>query len=285
MIKKIKRSALDLDKYTACLQRAVNYRVYAEYWYLDSLTDLQWDCLVLNDYEAIMPLPYRKKLNIKYIAQPLYCQQLGVFHDQFFEQHLFDNFIHIIKRKLVHSYHFNEENTTQFNPQGTKKINQIIPFPSRNGYSKMVKRNLSKFRQQAIQIIEHHDVESYIEFKKKYSTHDLNETIFFQVLKSLQNENVLKIFKAVENDVISYAVLIHSKNRWIYLDGASSAVGKEMKASTGLIDFVINDLNTQNNIFDFEGSSIPSIHQFYANFGSHDVYYTKYSNLPFFKSP
>jgi len=39
----------------------------------------QWDALVLNDYEAVMPLTWNKKYGIHYLFQPFFCASLGVF--------------------------------------------------------------------------------------------------------------------------------------------------------------------------------------------------------------
>ena len=38
-----------------------------------------WDALVLNDYEAVMPLTWNKKYGIYYLYQPFLTAQLGVF--------------------------------------------------------------------------------------------------------------------------------------------------------------------------------------------------------------
>ncbi|MDZ7847134.1 MAG: hypothetical protein U5L96_10385 [Owenweeksia sp.] len=38
-----------------------------------------WDALVLNDYDAVWPLPVRTKWGFKYFYRPFAVQQLGVF--------------------------------------------------------------------------------------------------------------------------------------------------------------------------------------------------------------
>ncbi|MDP3354122.1 MAG: hypothetical protein Q8S44_10335, partial [Flavobacteriaceae bacterium] len=66
MIYYVKRQNLDIEKYDTCIDRALNSRIYAYSWYLDIVAD-HWDALILNDYEAVMPLPWRSKYFIKYI--------------------------------------------------------------------------------------------------------------------------------------------------------------------------------------------------------------------------
>ena len=58
---------IDEVKYNECIESAANSRIYAYSWYLDIVAD-NWDVLVLNDYEALMPLPWRSKFFIKYIS-------------------------------------------------------------------------------------------------------------------------------------------------------------------------------------------------------------------------
>ncbi|MDP4600608.1 MAG: hypothetical protein NWS84_05650, partial [Polaribacter sp.] len=78
MILYLKRAALDVEKYDLCIENSIQSRIYAFSWYLDIVAD-HWDVLVLNDYEAVMPLPWKKKFGLKYITQPYFCQQLGIF--------------------------------------------------------------------------------------------------------------------------------------------------------------------------------------------------------------
>ena len=78
MIHYLKRKDIDIVKYNTCIEASINTRIYAYSWYLD-IVATNWDILVLNDYEAVMPLPWRQKYFIKYMYPPAWTQQLGVF--------------------------------------------------------------------------------------------------------------------------------------------------------------------------------------------------------------
>ena len=78
MIKYVSRKELNEDRYNQCVSSSSHTRVYGYSWFLDEVCD-QWSVLVLNDYEAVMPLPWNSKLGLKYIAQPFFCQQLGIY--------------------------------------------------------------------------------------------------------------------------------------------------------------------------------------------------------------
>ena len=78
MIQYLTRKQLDVSKYDYCIENSMQSRMYAFSWYLDLVTD-NWDVLVLNDYEAVMPIPWRRKFFIKYVYPPFWMLELGVF--------------------------------------------------------------------------------------------------------------------------------------------------------------------------------------------------------------
>ena len=78
MIQYIKRKNIDVAKYDACIANSIQSRIYAFSWYLDIVAD-NWDVLVLDDYKAVMPIPWRKKFGIKYTYTPLRVLELGIF--------------------------------------------------------------------------------------------------------------------------------------------------------------------------------------------------------------
>ncbi|NJN50342.1 MAG: hypothetical protein HC798_04365 [Polaribacter sp.] len=78
MIHYLKRHQIDNQKYDDCITKSLQSNIYAFSWYLDIVAD-NWDVLVLNNYEAVMPLPIRKKWGINYVYQPFWILELGIF--------------------------------------------------------------------------------------------------------------------------------------------------------------------------------------------------------------
>ena len=60
-----------------CVRNNSNGLIYTTSVYLNQLSE-QWNGLVLNDYETIMPLPWKKKAGIRYCYTPPFIQQLGI---------------------------------------------------------------------------------------------------------------------------------------------------------------------------------------------------------------
>lgn len=79
----LRRQEIDLLKWDACIEAAPNGLIYGRSFYLDAMTAGQWDALVLEDYRAVMPLPWNEKFGFYYLYQPFCTPCLGIFGDDF----------------------------------------------------------------------------------------------------------------------------------------------------------------------------------------------------------
>ena len=290
MIKRITRKKLDVEKYTNCLNNAINYRIYAEYWYLDALVGDNWDCYILNDYEAVMPLPYTKKLGIKFITQPIYCQQLGVFHNQNFSRNNFQKFEKKLHRNLVRGYSFNEENTEMYEPKGKLKVNFILdlnkPYSEiSDNYTSKRNKELRRTSRMNLVINEVNNLQNFQLLKDKYEyiyTHKLEKkyiSIFEKILKNGQL-NVFDIFSK-EQVLIGSQAMLFSKNRIICLSFARNKEEDKHNTSAYILDYIIKSNAEKNLIFDFEGSSLPAVAKFMEGYSPQKKCYSIYSNFKF----
>ena len=59
-IEYLTRDKIDINKWDECVNKASNGVIYARSIYLDKVCT-NWDALVINNYELVMPLPWRKK--------------------------------------------------------------------------------------------------------------------------------------------------------------------------------------------------------------------------------
>lgn len=76
MIRKVDTQNLDAVRYTQCLRASAQYEFQAELEYLKTTHD-NWEFLIFNDYEAVMPVPIKQKLGLKFVIFPPLIQQLG----------------------------------------------------------------------------------------------------------------------------------------------------------------------------------------------------------------
>ena len=73
-IRHVKHKDINKLKWDKCIDTAPNGLIYANSFYLDIMSK-GWDGLVMNDYEAVMPLTWNKKFGIFYLRQPAFTQQ------------------------------------------------------------------------------------------------------------------------------------------------------------------------------------------------------------------
>ncbi|MFN9491862.1 MAG: hypothetical protein ACK57D_02300, partial [Sphingobacteriales bacterium] len=76
-IRLVTRQDIDHQLWDACIDNTTNGLVYAKIDFLDLMSD-QWDAIVIDNYRAIMPIPFRKKWGIRYVYQVPFIQQLGL---------------------------------------------------------------------------------------------------------------------------------------------------------------------------------------------------------------
>lgn len=78
MIIYLKHDEIDRDRWDKCVANSPRVKPYGFSWYLDIMAP-GWEALVDDDYDAVFPIPGFKRFGIKYIATPIFLQQLGVF--------------------------------------------------------------------------------------------------------------------------------------------------------------------------------------------------------------
>src|SRR5579875_594423 len=109
----IRNNAIDKTLWNQCIDNAGNGLIYAYSIYLDCMAD-NWDALVFNNYEAVMPLPWRKKFGIYYLYQPFFVAQLGLFGNNITAE-LLEKFLNAIPSKYPYwDLSFNHKNLFSF---------------------------------------------------------------------------------------------------------------------------------------------------------------------------
>lgn len=288
-IRKIKRKDLDLEKYSKAINEALSYRIYAEYWYLDILTNKKWECWVYGDYEVVMPVPLQYKFGFKFVLQPIYCQQLGVFYREEIPDELFREFEKKLHKCRVRAYHFNEENTERYHPKGEKRVNYILdlnrPYEEIfENYTKHRRKDIRKAERLGVKIVEAQSKENFVGLFLINYPH-LNSVVKSEFL-SRYLENLLLLNKIILCDVLDESgnligaqMFVASGNRVICMGFARDKNRENHNASAFVIDDLIRKFSGQRKLVDFEGSVNPKIADFMEGFDPEKRHYTIYLNF------
>jgi hypothetical protein len=78
MIVYLKNQEINRQQWDSCIETSQVYKPYAYSWYLDIMAP-GWEALIDDDYDSVFPLPGFTRYGIRYIATPIFLQQLGAF--------------------------------------------------------------------------------------------------------------------------------------------------------------------------------------------------------------
>lgn len=288
----IKRKDIDESKWNSCVERSAQNLPYAFAWYLDAVAE-NWDALVWNDYEFIMPLVWLRKLGVACLYQPYYCQQLGVVGNNPTENVL-SKFLEAAIKQYAY-VHIN------LNPSSEKVKDKFRLLPKKNllldlnaeynvlakKYSENHRRNISRSLKAGL-IFGQTDLLAFQQFylqninRAKENFKPQHEKIFKQLTKTVLEKKAGKFFciNDKSGNLLAACLLLAHKGRIINIINTSSAEGKKSGASHFLFDRIIDLHSTQKLVFDFEGSSIEGVARFYEGFGAKpETFYNLQSNL------
>ena len=293
LIKYIQREHLDEEKYNDCIENSIQSNSYAFSWYLDIVCD-NWDVLVLDDYEAVMPIPWRKKYGIKYVYPPLWVLQLGVYSNEAINEnefltHLFSTFKFVELRMNTHN---NFELYSEFLQlkQCQKLVFNTTYSSTLTHYRKDRKKDLQKAAlADLIEKWNDHPSNLIQLFKNNIGkrTPNIKETDYENLEKLMaicigkKIGEILSVYDK-ENKLVASVFLLKYKNSITKLISSTDLNHRKNGANTFLIDRVIFKYHKDFSEFNFGGSSIKSIASFSKSFGAETE---KYHQLKMNKLP
>ena len=288
-----RRHEIHADKWDRCIAEASNGLIYGYSYYLDATAD-NWDALVLNDYEAVMPLPWRKKYGIYYLYQPAFAAQLGVFGNGITAE-LFETFLKEIPSKFrLWELSFNHQNRFALKDFHLfERMNYVLSLSEkyetlRKRYRENTKRNIKKSIDYGCYSRTDVSIDKIIELAKEQPNAPPKTEIekFKGLFDSLKNRSAAKSYGVFSRneDLLASCVFTFSHNRAYYILVGNHPNGRTLGASHVLIDAFIKDHAEQNVLLDFEGSDVPNLAFFYSSFGATGERYSaiRLNRLPWY---
>jgi hypothetical protein len=291
----LQHSEIDKAKWDHCVSNAGNELIYAYAYYLDRIAK-HWDALVLNDYEAVMPLTWNKKYGIYYLYQPAFTASLGIFGKKVDEKLTLD-FIEAIPKKFkLAEIALNHGNSLIHSQSiSTTRNNYILPLNKDyttmfSSYRENTRRNIKKAQQLNCIVKKNIALAEIINLSKPAMQRMTNvkeedytnfETLYHFLYKKKQA--VTYGVYTAGNELVSSCVYFFSNKRAYYILVGNHPNGKTSGASHYLIDRFIHDHADQDLILDFEGSDIRNLAFFYSSFGATlETYpFLRINRLPF----
>lgn len=278
MIRYLKHNDIDKQKWDTCIRNAANGRIYAISWFLDIVSP-GWDALIEDNYVSVMPLTWKSKYGMKYIVQPPYTQQLGVFGQQQVTSKQVSTFLNKLPAKfLVARMQLNADNMVPSGIYCEQKDNYILYIGDgyahiQNRYKGNTRRLIQKIRSEEVLIKEENDGNNLIGLKRLHPPVQLREYHFNMIQNIIATGMSLgqgRILSAYCNgrEACASAFFLFDGPQAIFLQSVSSDEGRKQKAMYLIIDEFIRRSDDHIQYLDFEGSSIPGIAGFFRRFGA-----------------
>ena len=297
MIRFVEHNDVDTEKWDRCIKRAINSTPYAFSWYLDIVVS-HWNAIILNDYEAVFPLPTKRKWGIQYAFTPFWVQQLGLISQTNEGLKRIDDFISLIPS----TYRFIELNMNHdvpvkdsLNYNIVENFNYVLPLNKTyhlqiEAYSKNLKRNLKKANLKGIQLFKNDAPQNLITLFRndKGQSIDHFKEADYKNLEHIMhvaiNKHCGEIWMAYGegNRALAGCFLLFGPRRVVLLFTGNSPEGKASAAMPFLIDQFIKTSANSSFLFDFEGSNDENLARFYKSFGAVNQSYQnlKINRLP-----
>lgn len=290
MIQYLPHNQINRAKWDATITECGN--IYAFSWYLD-IVHPNWEALVLDDYEAVMPITGGKKFGINYLYQPYFVQQLGVFSKMPLSSEMTVAFLQAIPKKYRFAeIRLNEKNLFNDGFQGVEYHRNVLldlnqSYESiRSNYHTNTKRNLAKAEGNNLQVVDtvipYHVVALFTDNRgalldKWGDAEYARLTQLTTVAVKRKNAFILGVTEKGKGELICAAIFMKTADRITFLFSGLKQEGKDKQAMTYLLDQVIQKYAGQPITFDFEGSDDDNLARFYLGFGGTETKYPSYT--------
>lgn len=271
---------IDKQKWDRCIDTAANGLIYAYSFYLDAMSK-NWDALILDDYEIVMPLTWNKKYTIYYLYQPFFCAQLGIFGNAISSE-IVKTFLENIPAKFKYwDFYLNKDNLFSLpSIPMYERSNYVLSLE--NSYENLSAsfaqshvRNIKRALKQGNSVKKNIPVEDVISLAKE-------QTKNFSPITEKDYDNFFKLYEILKKKKMAVTYGVYSKNdqltascayvfshkRAYYILVGNHPDGRTSGASHLMIDQFIKEHAGENLTLDFEGSNISSLAFFYKSFGS-----------------
>ena len=277
-IRYLRHEAIDKQRWDAALYSFPNGRIYAVSTYLDHMSP-GWDALVLGEYEALFPLPWRRKAGIHYVYPPFLTAQLGLFASAP-TQGMLEAFLEAIPRRFrLLELPLNERNFFE-EERRPLRSNYVLPLDAtydtlERGYRDNIRRNIRKARQYGCLTESGTALPEIVALARAHARDEAGLAAFARLHDVLDQRGQVRRYgvRSKDGQLLASAVFLLDDRRAYYILVGNHPNGRTLGASHLLIDTFISDHAGSGLLLDFEGSDIHSLAFFYSSFGARNEPY------------
>ncbi|HBE43625.1 MAG TPA: hypothetical protein DDW27_21005 [Bacteroidales bacterium] len=292
MIIYLRHDEIDREQWDNCVKYSPGSKPYGYSWYLDIMAP-GWEALIDDDYDSVFPVPGFKKYGIKYIATPVFLQQLGAYSPDKSPQKAINEFIEYLPDFYWLTDLCTAQRIDNDRYRVTLKANYELDLNSSydklwDRFSGHCRRNIEKSVKKKISItgdikpveligLFQDNAGKKIRGIKQRDYHRLNTLMDFCIKN--KKGRILGV-RASKKKIIYGMFVIEIKGSKTMLFVVNTQESREKRLGYYMVNELIKESAGTRTVLDFAGSSVPSIAAFMESFGSYNVpYYRHYRNM------
>ncbi len=272
MIRYIKHKDIDKTKWDNAIEAMPNGTLYAYSWWLDIVSP-NWNALIDDDYNMLMPLPTKSKYGIKYMLQPSFTQQLGIYSYNIIDKDTVEKFVAAIPKNIkkiilyINFDGFIDNKNYRQTLRNYQELDLNKPYAIlRKEYHASLMKGLKKAEKFHLQMTTNVNADNVISFMKEIIDSKklkISDTEILTYKKLIEKVSSLKLtdfygLMNEKNELISASCMI-TVHGSTYCFSWTSPNGRETRAHLLLRDKIIEIKSGQPLIYNFCGSDIPGV--------------------------
>lgn len=288
-------SEIPATQWDSFIHKSEEANIYATFGYLNLVSEGRWKALIIqneNDgaWQAVLPVALKSRLALKYLYQPPFCQQLGLFTRKNLNC---DTLWTAIFNALDKAGLWGICCLNQHNTDALEDL-MIRPLEFAPNYVLDLKESYAAIKKRYARSV---NVGLRISRPLTLKTENNPEGLItlFQENKNLNNRILRPTDVKILRDLLNYLFKQKCIQQWsaynetgqliatavfpfyrdarghktfYYLLSATTKEGRTMRAVHGLIDMLVKENAQTDAVLDFEGSRLPGVARFMASFGA-----------------
>ncbi len=288
----IKYDQVDRQKWDECIFNSHNALIYGTSAFLDKMAGC-WDAVIEGDYESVMPLPFRKKFGIRYVYQPAFMQQGGIFSREQLQEDKIEAFLKEAFRHFMFAeFTLNYSNKVPSNFRSVLRANYIIPPDDDLRFGIITQeqkfyRELDISTNAGLSYVSSADIGGAVKlygelYSKRLPYFKPEDFQGFSELCVSQQENVIVRNVMKGTKLHAQCLLFRYKDRLYNLVNNVTPAGRESSANYFLFNELVKEFAANGLTLDLEGSDVQGIAFFYKKLGSIEQPYpfVRHNGLP-----
>lgn len=278
-MKFLERKHIDTKKWDERIAQSAVENIFQYSWYLDQCAE-NWEALVTDNYQTVLPIPYTKKLGVKRFYPAPFTREYDIIGNEFG----WNEAIAAIKNHVGQITFRNKSNQLLAAAVERKHqylyLNENFTAAFRTNARRQIKKGHKQFQietganpKELIALFEEHVAHKI----DSISGEDLKKLSGLMQIALKNGHGELLFAKNEAGKLVAGGFFLKDKKKITYLKGAASNEAKKQGAMYALFDFAMKRYANDYHTFDFGGSDVENVATFYKKFGAQDRIYYHYN--------